>query len=84
MLSFVQQMAPVLCSNYHGEVDTFVLLGTESDNDKPDLLTLHCETAQARLLIPVSSTVWLVLKGHDTFKLCPVSGSGSRGWGWGS
>lgn len=48
-------------------------------NDRPDLLTLHRETVQALLPIPISHTAWLVLKGHDGFKLCPALGSGSGG-----
>ena len=48
-------------------------------NDRPDLLTLHCETEKATLPIPISQIAWLVLRGHDGFKLCPALASGSGG-----
>lgn len=48
-------------------------------NDRADLLTLHCETVQVMLPIPISHTAWLVLKRHDGFILCPALGSGSGG-----
>lgn len=38
-------------------------------NDSPDFLTFPCETAWAVLLVPISHTVWLVLKGQASFKL---------------
>lgn len=61
--------------NCRDRPDTFALFGQESwvplrtRNDSPDLLTFPCETAEAVLLVPISHTVWLVLKGHSSFKL---------------
>lgn len=54
-----------------------MMLCTHSDS--PNLLTLHCETEQALLFIPISQAAWLVLRGHDGFKLCPASASGTGG-----
>lgn len=65
--------------NCRDRTDTFTLLGQESSvllhtrNDRPDLLTVPCETTQAMLLVTISHTVWLVLKGHSSFKLSSFS-----------